>query len=185
MKKSLIGLSILVTLLISGCVTSSEPKPEISTNDKSQKLVIKYKKACALNDVSACNNLGILYAESESVERDYLQSKKYLEKACNLNYGSGCNNLGILYKKGQGVKQSYLIAKKYFEKACDLNDGRGCASLGILYKEGQGVEEDYTISNKYFGKACNLNAKGACTLYNSREKVIGTILLPALQASYY
>ena len=104
-----------------------------------------FKKACDLNYMVACHNVGVLYAEGKGVKQDFVNARKYYEKACNANVAEACNNLGVLYVNGQGVKQNLSTAKKYYGKACDLNEKISCEMYKML--DMNGVSTAKSIDN--------------------------------------
>ena len=58
-----------------------------------------YKKACGLNDGSACGSVGFFYSSGIGVKEDKEQAKIYYKKACGLNDGSACTSMGLLEVK--------------------------------------------------------------------------------------
>lgn len=142
MKKLLISLSVLVVLLLSGCVTTS-PTYKVVRGDYS---ITQLKEACDLDDARSCTALGLIYRDGEDVimyrnaakgvKKDFSKAKKYFSKACDLNYGVGCYSLARLYTTGEGVKKDYSKAKKYYKKSCDMNSVVACEQYKKLKKEG-------------------------------------------------
>ena len=52
-----------------------------------------YRKACDLDYGPACNNLGVLYANGEGINKNVPIARIYYDKACKLNNEQGCSNL--------------------------------------------------------------------------------------------
>ena len=152
MKKLLIGLSILIVLLLSGCAT---PSPTGGVTESSS--VARLKKACDFNNGFGCAKLGRLYG----AKQDYSKARKYYKKACDLNNGMGCSYYGISYMRGLGVRQNTSIGKKYLHKGCDLNDGEGCLRLGMIYND----EKNDSTAKKYLKKSCDLRNVQGCIWY--------------------
>jgi TPR repeat protein len=67
---------------------------EPAVQDKA-KAISSYKKACEFNSSLACNNLGILYADGDGVERDYSIAINYFDISCKLHEEVGCKNKEI------------------------------------------------------------------------------------------
>jgi TPR repeat protein len=59
------------------------------------KAISSYKKACEADSSLACNNLGILYADGDGVDRDYSIAIKYFDMSCKLHEEVGCKNREI------------------------------------------------------------------------------------------
>ena len=51
-------------------------------------------------------DLGIMYAQGQSVERDYSKPREWYEKAAKQGLANAQNNLGIIYDQGHGVGQA-------------------------------------------------------------------------------
>ena len=134
MKKLLIGFSVAVILVISGCGTP-EPSDKRFVGDGES--LRQLKKSCHLNDGFVCSRLGFLYMNGEGVKQNYSKAKRYYSKACDLNDKSGCYMLGVFYEYGSGgLEQDHAKAKHYYSKACDLNVTKGCTAYKKLKEKG-------------------------------------------------
>jgi TPR repeat protein len=67
---------------------------EPAVQDKA-KAISSYKKACEADSSLACNNLGILYADGDGVDRDYSIAINYFDMSCKMNEEVGCKNREI------------------------------------------------------------------------------------------
>lgn len=130
--------------------------------------------------VSACDNLGVIYAE----RKEYHKAKEYFEKTCNFkgeaskignhifddtflehSIANSCGNLGVLYANGWGVKLNIQKALQLQTKACASKADHFCKNLGFVYFEGKLVPKNITKAKEYFGKACDLGNQEGCNLY--------------------
>ena len=85
---------------------------------------IKYfNKAIEAKDVTAMNNLGIIYLRGESgVKQDAQKAKELFEKAAEFGEPLGYCNIGFIYEKGIfGIKRNIEEARKYYQKAADVH----------------------------------------------------------------
>jgi tetratricopeptide (TPR) repeat protein len=57
------------------------------------KAIDYYRKACDLDYGPACNNLGVLYANGEGINKNVPIARIYYDKACKLNNEIGCSNI--------------------------------------------------------------------------------------------
>ena len=145
MKKLLINLSSLLTLLIIGCANYSYIEQGAWGLDQRQRH-IKHstpeivaskmaltKKRCDSNNRRSCTTLGHIYHTGKAhytgystyeVKKDYVKAKKYYTKACELSDGLGCYFLGYIYERGEGFKKDNIKALEYYTKACKECDFR-------------------------------------------------------------
>lgn len=133
----------------------------------------KLKKACSLNDSTACVKVGIKYYKGyDDLKQDYLEARKYFKKACDLNSGVGCRGVASTYIDNRGWKTKINRPEvfKYLRKACDLNNAEGCYILGHSYMMGKEVTKDDSKAMSYFKKACKLNYGWACKKYEQLKK---------------
>jgi hypothetical protein len=75
-----------------------------------------------------CYNLGIMYDNGESVQKDILKAIELLTKACDMGYAYGCYRLGLMYEYRNNIPK----ALKMYTKACDMKEERGCKAYAEL-----------------------------------------------------
>lgn len=68
---------------------------------------------------AAQNNLGVMYADGESVRQDYAQAVEWYVKAANQGLAAAQYNLGSKYHMGEGVRQNYAKAAEWYTKAAN------------------------------------------------------------------
>jgi len=83
-------------------------------NNNLEKSLESYKKACSLNEASACTIVGDLHKQGKGVKQDYLQASTYYKKACENDDKDACIHLSEVYQKGEGVEQNIYMSKYYF-----------------------------------------------------------------------
>ena len=111
---------------------------------------------------AAQNSLGTLYANGQSVARDYSQAAQWFRKAAEQGNAKAQRNLGISYAFGQGVEQDYRQAAQWFRKAAEqfrtaAQRGQADAQyeLARLYASGYGVEQDSNQAALWYRKAAD------------------------------
>jgi len=88
--------------------------------------IVKFKKACKINDSAACVKVGIIYYRGLDVKQDFSESAKYFQKACDLNNGFGCLYLGIAnlyignYFGSFSPDIDWAEQNKLLKRSCDL-----------------------------------------------------------------
>lgn len=79
-----------------------------------------YDKAASVNEPRGLHGLGTMYAFGDSIPKDWLKAKSWLEKAADLQYQASSNMLGQLYYiGGNGIDKNYSTALSWFERAGD------------------------------------------------------------------
>lgn len=108
-----------------GCLVYAEElltNDEIKNEQREEKAVNAFNKACDLKYYDACNKLGAYFlGEYVEVEVEYEKAFNLFKNACDANNDFGCYKLSRLYEEGTGVKKDLKQAKKYEKKACKLN----------------------------------------------------------------
>lgn len=130
-----------------------------------------YAEACEREDLAACANLAILYANGQEIERDYLRSVWLNDYACEKGFVRGCDNLGRLYQRGNGVEQSNAEALRYYRLACAGNYDEGCTNLGDLYYRGLGVPQDQAEGLRLMWRGCDNEHRWSCAMVFERDPV--------------
>ncbi len=125
--------------------------------------VTYYKKACNLQDSSACNELGKIYNHgTKDVSIDYEYAKEYYKKACDLDNAVACNNLAYLYNNGKGTDKHNGIAFGLYKKSCKLGNLMGCYNLGSMYYHGEGTKASKYRAKQLFEKVCDKGVGAGC-----------------------
>jgi TPR repeat protein len=91
--------------------------------------------ACHFGDGSACNWLGITYADGRGVSADLARALPLLELGCEQGFGMACTNLAF-YRKADKAEEL-----KLFQRACELGSKVGCAWWGVRLVERDGPGE--------------------------------------------
>ena len=140
------------------------------------------KKDCESNGVIACSLYGEDYlfgtysTYGDSVRRDYIKAKFFLEKACKVNIGKydeysakkACFYLGFMYLEGLGVEKDDKKAFELFNTAYDGKSELVYNRLGNIYFHGRDkysrveVREDREKGVDYLEESCNGGYWYAC-----------------------
>jgi TPR repeat protein len=107
--------------------------------DEAQRL---YHEAAELGDLTALNNLGVMYFAGDGVPKDPQTALGYFQQAAELGSPGAMDNLGSMYASGLGVPQSYSEAAKWYRKAADMGRASAMCNLGDFYASGLGVPQD-------------------------------------------
>ena len=65
------------------------------------KAVRFYAQACAMDDMTGCNNVGHMYELGRGVAQDDARAASYYKRACDGGVALGCTNLGQLERAGR------------------------------------------------------------------------------------
>ena len=105
------------------------------------------------------SNIGILYRDGLTFDKDIDMAIEYLEKSVELGCAHGNYNLGKIYHDGNQVPTDYEKAFKLFSKAVELDNSDSLYKLSIMYAKGQYVEKDPKKSFEYLLEAVEKGCK--------------------------
>eukprot|EP00729_Bicosta_minor_P032566 gene32566-biopygen11449 len=100
-------------------------------------------------------NLGIMHANGNGVEQDYVEAAKWFRKAAEAGYAMAQCNLGNRYLNGEGVEQDHVEAAKWYRESAEAGDAQAQCNLGNRYHKGEGVEQDHVEAAKWYRKAAD------------------------------
>ena len=138
----------------------------ISTTEQLQQLLGDFKKeqlpaieeAAASGDITACFELGALYANGHGVKQNSQQARKWLKKAVAKDSIAARTLLAWLYINDDSLGQTDTDAIELFLEAAEAGDSDAQCSLGDLYMEGAaGIEPNPRAMLQWYGSAANLN----------------------------
>jgi serine/threonine-protein kinase len=151
------------------------PAPQPSNAEITQQAIALYNqkrfseasplldKACSGGSAVACNDLGNLYHNGNSVPKDGLRAAALYSKACRTSPPQGCNTLGVMYHNGDSVGQNDVSAADLYSQACDAGDALGCFNLGSSYWSGHGRAQDDTRAAALYSRACDAGDGAGCS----------------------
>lgn len=99
--------------------------------------------------MTAENNLGLLYAKGEGVPIDGLRAARWLRRPAEEGVAIARNNLGLLHAMGRGVKHDNAEAARWFLLAADQGVAVAQENLGVLYANGDGVAKDLVQAHRW------------------------------------
>ena len=147
MKRALFCL-----LLLAAC--KGKAKPDAAPSEAKQ-----LDEACAKNDVEACRNLGVMYAQGRGVERNVERAIALFRIGCDAGNAPACNNLGLLLAENVGDAPS--DSEDAYRKACDGGSALGCRNLGLVLSRRDPPDTDG--ARAAFTRACDAELPPACT----------------------
>lgn len=121
-----------------------------------------YDRACKLEVVLGCFNLGHLYTRTNKLP----EALPLLQSACDQKLAEGCFELGLLALRGKGVEEDAAKALELFKRACEQEQKpslQACGAIGVVYDNGgKGVPVDRVKAAQYLTAACDKNLFEAC-----------------------
>ena len=94
-----------------------------------------------------------------SVEKDYIEMKKYYLMAIELNNSEAMYNFAHYY---ENIEKDYVKMKKYYLMAIEFNNSYAMCNLAHYYEN---IENDYVEMKKYYLMAIELNNSDSDIMY--------------------
>lgn len=104
----------------------------------------------------AMNNLGSLYYNGRTGEKNYELAMKYYSMSDKAGCALGTENIAYNYYYGLGTEIDYAMAHKYFTKAAILGRYEGMYKLGDMYRYGHYVDVEPKMVFECYTKALDL-----------------------------
>jgi len=82
-----------------------------------------------LGDAEAQYNLGVMYDQGASVDRDLDKAASWYRKAAEQGFLDAQTNLGMMYYRGEGVSSDSTEAARWLRLAADKGDTEAAALL--------------------------------------------------------
>src|SRR5947208_996293 len=95
-------------------------------------------------DAQAQFDLGFMYDEGKSVERDSTEATKWYRKAAEQGFAKAQLNLAAMYESGEGIPQDYKEAARWNLKASEQGITLAEVNMGRFYRDGKGVPTSAT-----------------------------------------
>ncbi|MDA3054235.1 MULTISPECIES: tetratricopeptide repeat protein [unclassified Campylobacter] len=99
-----------------------------------------YKKACELENTSACYYAGNIYYKGDVARQDYDIAMEFYKKACDGEFALACRSLGAMYYDGVGVEKNMAKAAEYYGEGCDLGDNSERYNSCEMYKKAKNAK---------------------------------------------
>ncbi len=109
--------------------------------------------------MTAENNLGLLYATADGVPEDGVRAARWLRRPAEEGVAIAQNNLALLYAMGRGVKRDVAEAVRWFSLAADEGVAISQENLGVLYANGDGVPKDMIQAHRWLNLS-RINGQG-------------------------
>ncbi len=93
------------------------------------------RKSAQDGDPVAQFNMGVRYAQGQSVPQDFLEAARWYSAAADQGDAPAQFNLGLLFYQGQGVERNLTYAYELFRLAALQGDARAHAGLNAVILE--------------------------------------------------
>ncbi len=120
-----------------------------------------YEKAAELGNVTAIENIGLMYEDGKGVEQDYAKAMEWYMKASDAGSAESMRRIAMMYCDGLGVEQNYYITLEWFEKSAVAGNAESMYTLGMAYYNGTVVSVDTVKAMEWFEKAAEQGHPGA------------------------
>ena len=152
MKTKITSLLLLLFLVVGlSSVFGAESVDE--TRKKAEADVAVARKYAELGVAAAQNNLGVMYANGDGVQKDIAEAAKWFRKAAERGSADAQYHLGIMYTGGNGVPKDSAEAAKWFRKSAEQGNAGAQHNLGFLYWIGEGVLKDFVQAHAWYNNA--------------------------------
>ncbi len=150
-----LALLVIGLLIATDQARAADPTPAKTSKADPKKEFAETKAKAEQGDAKQQLQLGILYAEGQGVETNFVDAAKWYRKAADQGVAIAQDNLGLSFFYGRGVETNFVEAAKWFRKAADQGISFAKCNLGALYFLGKGVEMDYAEARKWFTQAAD------------------------------
>ena len=75
-------------------------------------------------DADAQFNLGLMYAQGDGVQQDYVEATEWFRKAAVQGDSDAQFNLGLMYQRADGVPQDLVEAAHWYRRAAEQADAK-------------------------------------------------------------
>ena len=147
------NLTPLVVVLALSCL-SFEGEGQESVGD-ARLDVTEVRTKAEKGDAQAQFDLGFMYDEGKSVERDSTEATKWYRKAAEQGFAKAQLNLAAMYESGEGIPQDYKEAARWNLKASEQGITLAEVNMGRFYRDGKGVPTSATEAVRWFRKAAD------------------------------
>jgi uncharacterized protein len=115
-------------------------------------------------DVTAQNNLGVIYFKGEGVAKDLKEAEKWYRLAAAQGHPAAQSGLGLI----KLMNKEYTEAAKWVQLSADQGYPPSQLNLAIMYYEGQGVPRDIVRAHMWMSLAA---LQGDANAANYRDQI--------------
>ena len=123
-----------------------------------------YGKACALDDLAACNTYGHMLLKGEGGPTDWKAALVPLERACTTGEDfDACLSVGAIYAEGKhGAKLDRVKALAMFVGLCKHEEKLACDNIDAMVGNDWGLPTNPTARAEMLLELCNQESGAAC-----------------------
>jgi hypothetical protein len=116
--------------------------------------ITEYRTAAEQGNMSAQNELALMYLQGRGVAVDNVQAVYWFRKAAEQGHtGAAIQAASIYWKGAKDVPKDEMQAAVWFLKAAEQGDCVAQGQIGWMYSEGRGVTKDCTQAKFWFDKS--------------------------------
>jgi TPR repeat protein len=134
--------SLAATYAATGAANGFKPDPAVE--------VSWLRRAVALNNLDAINNLALCYLHGEGVPVDQKEALRLFRKAAAGGLASAMTSVGLRYERGEGVKADPAEAARWYSLGLRNNDPLAAIHLGLFYRHGIVMHVDGAQAERLF-----------------------------------
>ena len=151
MKKLIVTLFILSTLLFGSCVWAGEFENGVAAYKRKDYVIAlkTFSNLASQGDAMAQASLGLIYESGQGVSQDYSEALQWYLLAATQGNAFAQDKLGASYLIGQGVPQDYVESAKWFRLSAAQGDAFGQYNLGVFYTNGAGMPQNYVRAHMW------------------------------------
>ena len=128
---------------------TSTPLGDVSSAERN------LRSAAVAGDAAAQYEVGLRYANGDSVPQDLKQAAYWYGQAATQGLAIAQYRLAALYEKGRGVAQDNVMARRWYEQAASKGNIKAMHNLAVIYAEGRGTKQDFKTAARWFGEAAD------------------------------
>lgn len=133
-----------------------EPQPE--------RAVRLFELSCRRNEPEACEQLGGLLFQGNTLPQDLPRAASLFRLACDQGRLPGsCFNFGLMAQHGHGMVRDANASLNYYRQACRNGSLAGCHNLAVQYAEELKVTERVLVARNLLRSGCERNYIASCT----------------------
>lgn len=111
------------------------------------------KRAVALGNPTAKNNLAFLYYRGHGVEKDFSMAFSLFLEAANSGVLVSMNMVADMYRDGTGIEKNIQESFNWYKRAADKKDKDSAFIVAEMYRIGEDIPKDEVSALNYYESA--------------------------------